>query len=46
MRLFETKGNCQIHRPGERFTVEEALTDKRVDGHPKRLSYQCYYGTP
>ena len=35
-----------IHRSGERFSVEEAILDRRVDGHPKRRSYQCYYGIP
>jgi GAF domain-containing protein len=35
-----------IHRSGERFTVEEAMLDTRVEGHPKRCSYQCYYGIP
>lgn len=35
-----------IHRSGERFSVEEAMLDRRVDGHPKRRSYQCYYGIP
>jgi GAF domain-containing protein len=35
-----------IHRSGERFSVEEALLDSRVEGHPKRRSYQCYYGIP
>ena len=35
-----------IQRSGERFGVEEALRDSRVDGHPKQRSYQCYYGIP
>jgi len=35
-----------IHRSGERFSVEEAMLDRRVDGHPKQRSYQCYYGIP
>ena len=35
-----------IHRTGERFSVEEAMRDSRVEGHPKRRSYPCYYGIP
>lgn len=35
-----------IHRSGKRMSVEDALLDKRVDGHPKRSAYQCYYGIP
>lgn len=35
-----------IKRSAERFSVEHALRDKRVDGHPKQRSYQCYYGIP
>ena len=35
-----------IYRSGERFSVEEALSDGRVEGHPKQRSYQCYYGIP
>ena len=35
-----------IHRAAEPFSVEYALQDKRVDGHPKQRSYQCYYGIP
>ena len=35
-----------IHHSGETFTVEEALLDARVEGHPKRTSFQCYYGVP
>jgi hypothetical protein len=35
-----------IHRSGERFSVEKALGDSRVRHHPKRHSYQCYYGIP
>jgi hypothetical protein len=35
-----------IHRSGERFSVEHALHDKRVEGHTKQRSYQCYYGIP
>lgn len=35
-----------IHRSGERFSVEESLLDGRVEAHPKRRGYQCYYGLP
>jgi GAF domain-containing protein len=35
-----------IHRSGERFSVEDASQDRRVGDHPKRKSYQCYYGIP
>src|SRR5580698_3110586 len=35
-----------IHRSRERFNVEQALLDARVEGHPKRRSFQCYYGIP
>jgi GAF domain-containing protein len=35
-----------IHRSGEQFSVEEAMLDRRVDGHPKQRGYQCYYGIP
>lgn len=35
-----------IHRSGERFSVEDSLLDSRVEGHPKRPSFHCYYGIP
>lgn len=35
-----------IQRSGERFSVEHALHDARVDRHPKQRSFQCYYGIP
>jgi GAF domain-containing protein len=35
-----------IQRTAEPFSVEHALQDTRVDGHPKQQSYQCYYGIP
>lgn len=35
-----------IQRSGEPFSVEDAMVDSRVDGHPKRRSYHCYYGIP
>lgn len=42
-----TESYCMyIHRSHERFTVEQALLDKRVEKHPKRQSVQCYYGIP
>ena len=42
-----TESYClYIHRSGERFAVEEARADPRVDGHPKRYVCQCYYGIP
>jgi hypothetical protein len=42
-----TESYCMyIHRSGERFSVEEALRDQHVVGHPKRQNIQCYYGIP
>ncbi len=42
-----TESYCMyIHRSGERFDVEHASLDKRVEGHPKQRSFQCYYGIP
>jgi len=35
-----------IRRSGERFSVEDSLLDGRVEGHPKRSNYHCYYGIP
>jgi GAF domain-containing protein len=35
-----------IHRSSMSFGVDEALSDARVAGHPKRRAYQCYYGIP
>lgn len=35
-----------IHRSGKPFSVEQASMDARVADHPKRDSYQCYYGVP
>jgi GAF domain-containing protein len=35
-----------IHLSGERFDVEHAILDKRVEGHPKQRTFQCYYGIP
>jgi GAF domain-containing protein len=35
-----------IQRSGDPFSVVHALRDRRVDGHPKQPSYQCYYGVP
>jgi GAF domain-containing protein len=35
-----------IQRSGDRFSVETALKDSRVAGHPKQRSFQCYYGIP
>jgi GAF domain-containing protein len=35
-----------VRRMEERFNLEESLTDKRVEGHAKRQSVQCYYGIP
>jgi GAF domain-containing protein len=35
-----------IVRSGKAFGVEQASTDVRVADHPKRHSYQCYYGVP
>jgi hypothetical protein len=42
-----TESYCMyIHRSRERFSVEQALLDQRVEEHPKRHSVQCYYGIP
>lgn len=42
-----TESYCMyIHRSRERFNVEQALLDARVEGHPKRRIVQCYYGIP
>lgn len=42
-----TESYCMyIYRSRERFSVEQALLDKRVEEHPKRRSVQCYYGIP
>jgi GAF domain-containing protein len=42
-----TESYCvYIHRSSERFAVEHAMLDKRVEDHPKRQSFQCYYGIP
>lgn len=35
-----------VQRSGKPFSVEHALQDERVNGHPKQPSYQCYYGIP
>lgn len=35
-----------IRRSRERFGVEHAMLDKRVEDHPKRRIFQCYYGIP
>ena len=35
-----------IRESGRKFGVEASLTDSRVEDHPKRTSYQCYYGVP
>jgi len=34
------------YRSRERFAVEHSMLDKRVEDHPKRQSFQCYYGIP
>lgn len=42
-----TESYCvYIQRSAEPLRVEHALCDKRVDGHPKQHSFQCYYGIP
>jgi GAF domain-containing protein len=42
-----TESYClYVRRSGARFSVEEASVDGRVAGHPKRQSFQCYYGIP
>jgi hypothetical protein len=35
-----------IHRSGEHFGVEDSMVDARVEGHPRRRAYHCYYGIP
>jgi hypothetical protein len=35
-----------IHQTAAPFSVEHALRDTRVNGHPKQRAYQCYYGIP
>lgn len=35
-----------VQRSGQPFSIEYALKDGRVNGHPKQPSYQCYYGIP
>jgi hypothetical protein len=42
-----TESYCVYVRQSMRpFGVEEARKDKRAEGHPKRSSFQCYYGIP
>lgn len=42
-----TESYCMyIHRTSQTFSVEEAPMDERVAAHPKRKSFQCYYGIP
>jgi hypothetical protein len=42
-----TESYCIYVRSSMRpFGVEESRKDKRVEGHPKRSSLQCYYGIP
>jgi GAF domain-containing protein len=42
-----TESYCiYIQRTGEPFSVEDSILDRRVNGHPKRNSYRCYYGIP
>jgi GAF domain-containing protein len=42
-----TESYClYVRRSGQLFSVEEASLDERVAGHPKRQSFQCYYGIP
>lgn len=35
-----------VQRAQSKFSVEEAISDERVDGHPKQKVVQCYYGIP
>jgi GAF domain-containing protein len=35
-----------VQRSAKAFSVDYALRDNRVNGHPKQRSYQCYYGIP
>lgn len=35
-----------IRQSGRQFNVETSLTDPRVENHPKRTVFQCYYGVP
>jgi GAF domain-containing protein len=42
-----TESYCMyVHRTRQPFATEQAALDKRVEGHPKRGSVQCYYGIP
>ncbi len=42
-----TESYClYIRRSSEVFSVEESLVDGRVEDHPKRRNFQCYYGIP
>jgi hypothetical protein len=42
-----TESYCMyIQRSRQHFQVEQALLDRRVEGHPKQRSFQCYYGIP
>ena len=42
-----TESYCMyIRRSRLGFNVEEASLDSRVEGHPKRLTCQSYYGIP
>jgi hypothetical protein len=42
-----TESYCMyIRRSGEGLSVEQSLVDRRVEGHPKQRSVQCYYGIP
>ena len=35
-----------VKRTAKPFGVSHALQDKRVEDHPKRRQFQCYYGVP
>jgi GAF domain-containing protein len=42
-----TESYCiYVQQTQDRFAVEQASKDHRVDGHPRQRSYQCYYGIP
>ena len=42
-----TQSYClYVSRSRSAFGVDDAMLDRRVDGHPKQRSFQSYYGVP
>jgi GAF domain-containing protein len=42
-----TESYCiYVHRSSRPFSVQNASLDSRVEDHPKRNNYNCYYGIP